>query len=343
MIKSILILVLILAFAAGCHRNGEPRLRGSYFGGVIGDYFLDPNNLGKHQYGNSLTEQNGFVYTSKGGFIDIGHVRESADRTAYISRIIYDNLMKNGNEFSFQIIEPSRYFVKIKYPDNWKELPDKEDIAKEISISLGQYFAQKTTIWHEIITWFGFKSSGIFSEYVSSFSWEDDYSDLIGTYVAVQALNDNQHEYDDAVAIYINEELKILGVQPSRTARLANHEIYGKWYTGGVYFFTVLQKRKIDSNMDGFIIPWLVPGICPDSEPQSYPVPNLDILCKYGFSIEYEIEPKIFEQDAILKIIYPNGECKRIKPIVDFPVIMEYIKNDAVKKYGANVSVPNLQ
>jgi hypothetical protein len=140
-----------------------------------------------------LLEQNGFVYTCRGGFIDIGHLRESADRTAYISRIVLKKLEKGEKEFSFRIIEPSKYYVRIKYPENWVNYPNREKIAKEISVGLGQYFAQTTTVWHEILTWFGFKSTGIFSEYLSSFSWEDAYSDLLGTAIAARALRDSEH------------------------------------------------------------------------------------------------------------------------------------------------------
>ena len=207
MSKNIFLLVSVLALAAGCQTNHGPRLRGASFGGVVGDYFLDPEHLGKHQYKIGLTEKNGFVYTRKGGFIDIGHLRESADRTAYITAITKKNIIKKEAEFSFQVIEPSRYFVKITYPKDWEELPEKEEIAAEVSIRLGQYFAHMTTIWHEIVTWFGYTSTGIFSEYVSSFSWEDTYSDLLGINLAAAALRDTQHKYDDAMTMLIDEEL----------------------------------------------------------------------------------------------------------------------------------------
>ena len=101
MSKTIFVLASFLALAAGCQTNQKPHLRGVFFGG-IGDYFLDPENLGKHQYKNGLTEKNGFVYTCQGGFIDIGHLRESADRTAYIAAITKKNIIKKETEFSSQ-------------------------------------------------------------------------------------------------------------------------------------------------------------------------------------------------------------------------------------------------
>jgi len=333
-----------IVLAGGCETKPRPHLRaGAYFGSVMEMYFPDPEHLGKHGYNNSPDEKDGMVYTCRGGFIDIGHVREAADRTAYIAGVTFDNLMNGKSEFSFKAIEPSRYFVTVQYPKYWEDSPAKEKVASEVSIRLGEYLAETTTIWHEIITWFGYTSTGVFSEYISSFSWEDTYSDLLGTHLGAIALRDSGHEYDDAMTRLIDEELKRLGVQPADIAREAMKKIEGKWYTGGLYFFVTMNKRNFDIGLDdGFITPWLVPGICPGSKPQSYAVPNLDFLAEYGFSVKVEIEPRIFEEGKILRIIYPNGKGRRIEPAVHFRAIMEHIRKEAIEKYGAEVEEPQL-
>ena len=56
-----------------------------------------------------------------------------------------------------------------------------------------------------------------------------------------------------------------------------------------------------------------------------------------------ENQTRIQKKDKILRIIYPTGKGKRIQPAVHFPVIIEYIKNKALKKYGPELDVPNLQ
>ena len=79
--------------------------------------FTEPEKLGKHSFEFSLNEANGLMYTCKGGFIDIGHVREAADRTAYLRNLIYENLIRGDKKFSFRMIEPSRLSVNfIGYP-----------------------------------------------------------------------------------------------------------------------------------------------------------------------------------------------------------------------------------
>ena len=340
--KFAVIFVAALLLTAGCHTNSAAKYRpGQYFGSFIKMNFISVDHLGKHQSKNGVPEKNGMVYTGRGGFIDIGHLRESADRTKYISELAYENLLKNKTQFSFRVVEPANFFVSIQYPRNWDSLADKEKITKDVSISIGQYCAQATTVWHEIITWFGYKSSGIFSENISSFSWEDPYSDLLGTILAAQALKDSVQKYDDAITKLIHDELINLGAQPPAVGEQAMEKIRGKWFKGEYYFFVTMNKRNFDIGLDdGFITPWLIEGVCPDCEPLPKPVPNLDSLTEYGFLVKLEIEPREHEKGKILAIIYPQGQGGRIEPAVHFTPIMKHIKNEAIAKSGPEVDVP---
>lgn len=340
--KYAVLIISTLVLAAGCHTNCKARVRpGEYFGSLIKMNFISIDDLGKHQSKNGLPEKNGMVYTSRAGFIDIGHLREAADRTKYIAELTFENLMKGETQFSFRVMEPSKYFVSIQYPENWDSLQEKEKIAKDISIGIGQYCARTTTVWHEIITWFGYKSSGIFSEFLSSFSWEDPYSDLLGTTLASRTLKDTEHKYDDAMTTLIHEELQRLGAQSPSITSQATEKIRGWWYKGEHYFFVTMNKRNFDIGLDnGFITPWLVPDICPASEPQLYPVPNLNFLSEYGFSLKLEMELREHEKDKILKTISSDVQSGRIQPDIHFADIMKHIKNEAIAKCGPEVDVP---
>lgn len=314
----------------GCGASSQPRFRiGTFFGSPTGLEFADPQKLGKHQFSNGLGEKNGIVYTCKAGFIDIGHLREAADRTAYLAAVTYRNLMFNRDEFSFRVIEPSRYWVKISYPKNWDSLPieEKEKIAKEASICLGQHFAHTSLIWHEILTWYGFSSVGIFPENISSFSWEDSYSDLLGTQLAAQALFENKQRFDDAMTKLIDEKLEDLDVQPAKVTRQAVKKIKGKWFTGGFYFLVKMKKRNFDVGLDdGFITPCLVPGICPDTEPQLCQAPNLERFYRHGFKMQLEIDPRTMEKSKIYAAIDLDKSAARIRPQVHFPKILQKIQ-----------------
>lgn len=323
------ILFLVFISSSGCQRPGEPRLRaGAFFGSPVGMRFTKPENLGKHSFEFTLNETNGMMYTRKGGFIDIGHVREAADRTAYLRRVTYQNIIRDSRTFSFHVIEPSKYWVTLSYPKNWDDysIQEKQAIASEVSIELGQYLAHTSLIWHEILTWYGFSSSGIFPDNISAFSWEDTYSDMLGIRLAAQALRDDPQQYDKAMTQLLYQALQELGVQPAHVARQAAKKIENQWYSGGFYFFVNMKRRNYDVGMDdNYITPWLVPGICPDAEPLSIPVSSLESLYKYGFDFNVEIEPKVLEKNRIYHSI-DLAKNSRLKPQVDFPRLMEYIQ-----------------
>jgi hypothetical protein len=219
--------------------------------------------------------------------------------------------------------------VRISYPENWDEvsIEERKVIVRQVSILLGQYFARNSLIWHEILTWYGFASAGIFSENISAFSPEDPYSDLTGTCLAVRALQDTEQGYDDAMTRLIDQTLRELEVQMPEVARYAAKQIEGKWYSGGYYFFVNMKKHSFDVGLtSGHITPWLVPGICPDAQPQPCPVPTLDFLSEYGFGMELEIQSHEMEKYRIYHDLHLKDLRDRIRPAEHFPLLLEHIK-----------------
>ena len=310
----------------------------------IGTRFLDPEQLGPHGYSFTWSEKNGIVYTCRSGFLDIAHVRGAIDKTAFLAAKTFHKLQKNETEFSFKLVEPSRYFVQLVPPENWKDLLQKENIEHDISIRLGQYFAYTACIWHEILTWFGYKSVGFYPEYHSAFSCEDTFSDILGGHIGVLALQDTEHAFDEGAALALDRELKKLGVQTRHTAVRATKMVRCRWFSGGLLFVDT-KRRNFDIGLkDGFVTPWIVPTVskCRGVKVQSYPAPNPDFLSEYGFSLKFEIEPREWEKGKILRIVYPDAKerRKRLEPIIHFAPIMDYIKKDAVRRYGHDVGSP---
>ena len=349
-----LLLCLLIFFQATCapqatflnqkNANLPPRPRmGSYASSTVGTTFLGPNELGPHGYEYNWSEQNGIVYTCRGGHIDISHTRKAADWTAFLAARAFDRISRNKRSFTFKMREPSVYRIELTYPENWRELPqaEQERIAREIALALGPYLSYAANTWHEILTWFGYGNIAIYSEFPSAFSWEDTFSNLLGTHVAAEALRDTEHTYDKAVTLALDRELKNLGVQKASAARRASEKMRGLWFSGDWLFFVHTKSRNFDIGLDdGLVTPRLVPPIpeCRGAEPQPYPVPNLDVLSEHGFSIKFEIEPKEWEKDKILSVIYPNAKEreKRLEPAVHFAPIMDYIRKAAAKKYPYN-------
>jgi hypothetical protein len=336
-------------FLKAKHSPPAPRGRiACYASSTIGTRYPDPLHLGPHSYRFSLWERNGIVYTCRAGHVDITHLRKTADWTAYVAARVRLALLAGKTELTYKMREPSKYHLHFEYPKGWASLPEsmRERIASEIGIEVGQYCAFQGTVWHEVLTWFGFKSIGFYSEYPSAFAWEDIYSNLIGSRLAAQALQDPNREYDEAMTALIDEELQKLGVQSKHAAWKAGEAVRGQWFTGE-FLWCDLVKRDFDVGLDdGFITPWLISGVgdCPDQRPVSYPVPTLSSLGGYGFSVKLEIEPKEWERKEILRIVYPDPrESKgRIEPAKHYRAIIDYIRAQAVRRYGPYVDDCNL-
>ena len=322
--------------------DASPRIRVGYLPTpTLGTVFSGPEQLGRHGYRPNLSERNGLVYTCKAGPIDMGHARKAADWTVFLAAKVYRQIMKGDkDEFSYRLYEPSRYFVRITYPDNWDDLPqkDKERIAYEVSIGVGRYLAFVGVTWHEIITWFGFKSKGFEPEHPSAFTWEETFSNLFGNHVAVCAIEDEQHTFNEAMTLAFDRELRKLDPQEAHVSKRASESMRGPWFTGD-FFFITMKKRNLDLGLDdGYVTPTLIPSVseCEGAEAQPFPVPNLHFASEYGFEVKFEIEPRIWEGNAILDVAC-SGEgprTDRVEPVIHLAPIMDYIRKDALERYG---------
>jgi hypothetical protein len=318
-----------------------PRLRYGYSPTLVfmGKQFIGPN-VGTHGYYYRRSEGNGVVYTCRGGHLDVSHLRISADWTAYLAARSYKHLMQGDPSFTFRMIaDRSPHHVQFTYPPDWSSLsPEQRDrTAREVALTLGPYLAYTMVTWHEIHTWYGYKSTGIVPEFHSSFSWEDTYSNLLGAVLAAQALRDTEHTYNQAMTILLDRELQALGVQPVAIARKASASVQGQWYSGSIGTFINMKKRGLDIGQDtGYVLPIRVPEVpgCEGAEPAAYPAPTLKALAHYGFSAVLEIEPHEWEKNKILRIAYPNGGGKRIVPDAHFTLIMNQIRQEAAARYG---------
>lgn len=307
---------------------------------TMGVRYVDADDLGRHGYRSSSSERNGITYTCRGGHIDITHLRKIADWTAYLAYRTRDVLVQGETEFKFKMFEPSQHHVQLEYPPGWQYLSPETryEIAGDISASLGAYLAYTCSVWHEILTWHGFKAIGFYPEYNSAFSWEDNYSNALGSYIGAQALQDRDHDYNEAMTRLIDREFLRLGPQSKETAIAAGEAVKGSWFVGA-FIRVTMTKRHLDVGLDdGFITPWLVPNIagCGTPEPWLCPVPDLSLLEEYGFHVHHEIRPKEWERYEILRAVYPNRKDRknRIVPTEHFGILIDYVQAKVNKRYG---------
>ena len=320
----------------GLDARVRPRLRpGSYASATHGIHFVGPDDLGMHRYWLNGEETNGILYTCAAGHIDLAHVRKAADWTGYLAAVTLDRLHGGQTTLQFRLPEPSWYTVELTYPRNWDWLSpaEQERVAREVSRQLGQYLAYTGLTWHEILTWFGFRPEAYKSEFQSAFSWEDSYSNLLGTCLAGEALQDQERTFSEAITVSLRNHLESLGAQPAVVARQASETVRGDWYSKR-WFFTVINKRNFDIGQDDGRVTPSVPqsiSVCDGAEARPLPAPTLDGLAQYGFSAAVTIEPRVWEQGRIFKALYGNAKptARKLDPRVHFTPLIEYMKQDS--------------
>ncbi|MBN1973591.1 MAG: DUF4056 domain-containing protein, partial [Sedimentisphaerales bacterium] len=245
-----------------------------------------------------------------------------------------DCLKKQKSRFTFGLaFEQSRHIVEFTYPDNWSQLSakEREKVAGELSLEAGAFVTFYATLWHEFMSWFGVRFAIIDPQFNSAFSWEDVYSNILGVRIAIEALEDTEHNYNKAVTIAIDSELRRLRVQPRKKTIQLTESMRGKWFKGNRVPDMLRRNTDIGAD-DGFVSPVLVPAACEDAEAAPIAVPTLDKLTAHGFTMTYKIIPVYLEGNKALKIAYPGGKGKSIEPVKHYPLLIDYINKEAVEK-----------
>ncbi|TRX52343.1 DUF4056 domain-containing protein [Thalassomonas sp. M1454] len=131
-------------------------------------------------------ENNGQMYTMRGGFIDFAHVRDTADNTVALFYQIYPLL---GSDARIPLPkEIGQRYIQLNKFDTTKYTPLQR---WHISAFLAAKMAFSMAEAHEIAQWHGYRSWAHWPEYVSAFSPEDLYSNMLGAKVALALLANN--------------------------------------------------------------------------------------------------------------------------------------------------------
>lgn len=230
-------------------------------GGVAGfgmTQYLDPFGLGEHSYGSSgifPRDTVGQVYTARGGFVDLGHVRDLADTARYLaSRAFAWRLPARENG---RIVE-ERVALRSEGGTRTLILIKMVDGCVECASLVGARAAYDLAIWHEIVTWFT-------NVRYSSFSPEDNFSNLLGSLLGATATATRGKNYNEAMTALLDDWLETLQAQPGSTARSAIEQLNGLWFVdddlapallGGGNQTGLLMRRHVRPLPT--VTPWLV-------------------------------------------------------------------------------------
>lgn len=200
---------------------------------------LTLNSLGRHHYNDSALgavknivglseEKDGLLYTHRGGFIDIAHVRDTADNTFYLFSRIYPKLGQQWRFFTAKNWASDGYSYTVSHLlQQWRSVTHWAAwLAGNLAFELAQ--------WHEIAQWYGFESVPGFSEQISAFSPEDLYSNLLGARIAINVILQGRvesiTEYNAAVDRELQRVLLQLGVATRTETERKFRELDGDWW-----------------------------------------------------------------------------------------------------------------
>lgn len=230
-------------------------------GGVVGlglTQYLDPFGLGEHSYGSSgifPRDTVGQVYTARGGFVDLGHVRDLADTARYLaSRAFAWRLPTRASGR----IEEERVALRREGGSRTLILTRMVDGCVECASLVGARAAYDLAIWHEIVTWFT-------AVRYSAFSPEDNFSNLLGALLGATAAATRGKNYNEAMTTLLDDWLEMLQAQPGSTARSAIQQLNGLWFVdddlapallGGSQHQNLLLRRHVQPLPT--VTPWLV-------------------------------------------------------------------------------------
>jgi hypothetical protein len=352
-LRHALLLLMLLsstAISTGCNGAGQPRRRiGALpFPGIATLYAVaDPAALGTHRSRDfppppfaAIEVNRGIVYTTRGGFLDLAHVRDTIDWTRYSAEHVRSALRKTSAGLELPGMDRTTFHLRFNYPSDWTLLSDaqRETLVDELAIRVGQQLGYLMMTWHEVQTWYGYKSSGLFSESASAFTYDDIVSHVVGAEVAGDAMRVAGMKagtaFDAAVTGVLSERLSAMGALRPAGTREAVARVSGSWWDGG----RPLKRQLRVGLTSGVVTPWLVPGLGDDAAGvPAYAIPRLGEVGGRDFSsfVIIELEPRAWEANRIRAQLPEKPE--RFCPQHDLPRLLDVIRLEMRAQFGDDV------
>ena len=196
---------------------------------TLGQHEYDMGTLSLQSNGHFIgLEQNGIVYTCRGGFVDIAHVRDNADMTFFLGTHLLAALPQKVS-LDFATTDASEH-VEVNVPLALLQARGRFAIAATVAT----WLAYQQGVWHEIAQWWGYRFNAGYSEQSSAFSPEDFYSNALGACLGGLSIAHKvfrtRDDYNRGMDAWLRAALEALIVVPTDTARAAMHAVDGAWW-----------------------------------------------------------------------------------------------------------------
>ena len=277
----------------------------------------------------------GIMYTCRAGFLDLAHIRESMDWTRYFWRHARTLLLDGGGSSAF-VFEDTRFELSVTLPAWWSDLTpaDRAAMIEEASGIIGQRAAIDEQTWHEIATWYGWRTFPLVSEQGSAFTYDDTTSHLVGALIGASVLVQDESDYDRLATAALRETLEGLGAVPRSEVDHAARSVEGSWWSDGV-----AVRRDLNTGIEaGFKVPWLVPGVegCAGCEPVVLTVPSLRNVLGRDLSAVYEL--RVVPREQFMERLRPGAASPELGITSrEFPTLIAAIRHDMAARWGPEV------
>jgi hypothetical protein len=293
---------------------------------------ISASGAGWHSYlkDGELTENNGFLYTRRGGFVDLGHARDNADEAAHLALRLRPLLARGEGSLDLGPKGADRRVVMTR-------AVSPEQLVRTSGL-LGIRITFDVSIWTELVQYYGLTKFRAADESYSSMTPDDLYSNLLGAHLGIEAL-ESPVPYDRAMDVALATALHRLGAVSPRETRRVLDRLAGRWwnptYAWPAAEIAVLRRYEIGP----IVPPTLAPAdfIAAEGEPVMMDVPETDAqgtpLSDY---FRLEIRPRANEM-----IRFPREEEGKVFGEADFPRLVDEV-HSALDAAAENVeAAPN--
>ncbi|HXK22125.1 MAG TPA: DUF4056 domain-containing protein, partial [Myxococcota bacterium] len=224
---------------------------------------------------------------------------------------------------------------------------------RRASISVGQWLAFELSVWHEIATTYGWSAVPLYPEYLSAFSLEDLYSNLLGTRIAgglLMAPGEVETDvlYDQHMNKWLLATLAYLQPVSAEAGAQAMALVDGVWWDSHARLPDprLVLRRSVEAGDE--LTPWVVSRAYDSPEMRAW----VDRNCggserALALRRAFAIGGHEFKDMATLEIDvhvpdpfpFPREGSNRITQ-EDFPVVLESVRRYAIERLGSDALRP---